>query len=307
MDSFDVKNIVPAKKTTVLAVDDHPVALRLLESMLERGKYRVLTAVNGLHALEVMEEHGLMVDIILLDRIMPKMDGIEFCLRIKADPRFRRIPVIMQTAAGRPSEIKEGIEAGVFYYLVKPLDSETLSSIVESARLKIHRYREQRNRFLDRQESMTLVHTLNCSFRTLEEGEKLAVFLSQFFPDPGQVFTGVSELFLNAVEHGNLAIGYQKKGQLLEQDGLSKEVEVRLARPEYEHRQVRVSFEKKAQGCFLVVSDEGDGFDWKKYMQVAPERATHSHGRGIAMANMMSFDKLFFNDKGNTVTGIVSV
>jgi CheY-like chemotaxis protein len=300
-----LRNITPVKKTTVLAVDDNPAALRLLESMLERKKYHVITAVNGLDALRVMEAQGHTIDIILLDRIMPEMDGIEFCKRIKADARFRRIPVIMQTAAGRPQEIKEGIEAGVFYYLVKPLNIETLSSIVESARIKIHKYKDQRKRFIERQESMTMVQSLNCSFKTLEEGEKLAVFLSQFFPDPDQVFTGVSELFLNAVEHGNLAIGYTAKGQILEKNSMEKEVDIRLSLPKYKDRKVQVSFEKKEDEYILIICDGGDGFDWRNYLQVAPDRATDNHGRGIAMANMMSFDKLFFNEKGNIVTGIV--
>jgi CheY-like chemotaxis protein len=303
--TLHLKNITSVKKTTVLAVDDNPAALRLLESMLERKKYHVITAVNGVDALRVMEEQGNTIDIILLDRMMPEMDGIEFCKRIKADARFRRIPVIMQTAAGRPQEIKEGIEAGVFYYLVKPLNIETLSSIVESARIKIHKYKEKRKRFIERQESMTMVESLNCSFKPLEEGEKLAVFLSQFYPDPDQVFTGVSELFLNAVEHGNLAIGYKDKGQLLEKNSLKREVDIRLSNSMYRDRKVQVCFEKKEEEYFLVISDEGDGFDWKNYLQVAPDRATDNHGRGIAMANMMSFDKLFFNEKGNTVTGIV--
>ncbi|MFT5701770.1 MAG: two-component system cell cycle response regulator [Desulforhopalus sp.] len=305
VDSLQLKNIVPVKKTTVLAVDDNPAALRLLESMLERKKYHVLTAVNGLDALRVMEEVGEEIDIILLDRIMPEMGGIEFCQKIKADPRFRLIPVIMQTAAGRPQEIKEGIEAGVFYYLVKPLNIETLSSIVESASLKIHKYRIQRQRYLERQESMTMVQSLNCSFRTLEEGEKLAVFLSQFFPDPDQVFTGVSELFINAVEHGNLAISYEEKGELLEKNSLIKEVERRLTHPLYHSRKVQVNFEKSEDGYFLIITDEGDGFDWQSFLCVAPERATHKHGRGIAMANMMSFDQLIYNEKGNTVIGTV--
>ena len=300
-----LKNIIPIEKTTVLAVDDNPVALRLLESMLERKKYHVQTAVNGLDALRVMEECGEKIDIILLDRIMPEMGGIEFCKRIKADSRFRRIPIIMQTAAGEPQEIKEGIEAGVFYYLVKPLAIETLSSIVEAARLKIHKYREQRKRFMELQESMILVQSLDCRFRTLEEGEKLAVFLSQFFPDPDQVFTGISELFINAVEHGNLAISYEEKGRLLALNILQDEIERRLTLPEYRDRMVQVSFAKKEDGCYLTTSDDGDGFDWQNYLQVNTERATHNHGRGIAMANMMSFNRLFYNNRGNTVTGEV--
>lgn len=300
-----LRNIIPVEKTTVLAVDDNPVALRLLESMLERKKYHVRTAVNGVDALQLMNECGEDIDIILLDRIMPEMDGIEFCKKIKADQRFRRIPIIMQTAAGEPKEIKEGIEAGVFYYLVKPLAIESLSSIVEAARLKIHKYREQRKHFMELQESMTLVQSLDCSFRTLQEGEKLAVFLSQFFPDPDQVFTGISELFINAVEHGNLAISYEEKGMLLARNTLQEEIKRRLAQPQYKDRMVRVSFAKKEDGCHLVITDDGEGFDWQNYLRVDTMRATHNHGRGIAMANMMSFDKLFFNRRGNTVTGVV--
>lgn len=298
-------NVITVQKTTVLAVDDNPAALRLLESMLEREKYRVLTAVDGVDALGVMEEHGVNIDIILLDRIMPRMDGIAFCQKIKADPRFRFIPVIMQTAAGQPQEIKEGIEAGVFYYLVKPLARETLLSIVEAARVKIHRYRVQRQRFLERQESMTMVESLSCSFSTLEDGEKLAVFLSQFFPDPDQVFTGVSELFINAVEHGSLGISYEQKGRLLQDDLLRDEIATRLLQSENRGKKVDVTFEKKDDGYYLNITDPGEGFDWQKYLHVDPGRATHNHGRGIAMANLMSFDRLIYNEKGNRVTGIV--
>lgn len=297
--------VIPVQKTTVLAVDDNPAALRLLESMLEQEKYRVLTAVDGLDALEVMEKHGEDIDIILLDRMMPRMDGIAFCQQIKADPRFRLIPVIMQTAAGQPQEIREGIEAGVFYYLVKPLARETLTSIVEAARVKIHRYRVQRQRFLERQESMTMVQSLSCSFSTLEDGEKLAVFLSQFFPDPDRVFTGVSELFINAVEHGCLGISYEQKGALLQDALLQREIAARLTHTDNKDKKVDVDFEKKDDGYYLSITDEGEGFDWEKYLHVDPGRATHSHGRGIAMANLMSFDKLLYNEKGNRVTGIV--
>lgn len=295
----------PAAKTTVLAVDDNKTALRLIESMLEREKYRVVTAVDGIDALRVMEEFGEEVDIILLDRMMPRMDGIAFCLKMKADPRFRLVPIIMQTAAGEPQEIKEGIEAGVFYYLVKPLVRETLSSIVEAARVKIHRYRVQRKRFLERQESMTMVQALQCSFTNLEEGEKLAVFLSQFFPEPDRVFTGVAELFINAVEHGNLGICYDAKGRLLEESMLQEEIDIRLNLPENREKRVEVSFEKKDDGYYLHITDEGEGFDWEKYLLVDPARATHNHGRGIAMANLMSFDKLSYHGKGNKVTGMI--
>ena len=302
---MQLKNVLPTVKTTILAVDDNPASLRLIEMMLQKDEYTVLTAINGLDALEVLYANADAIDIILLDRLMPEMDGIEFCKRIKADEKFRSLPIIMQTAAGRPQEIKEGIEAGVFYYLVKPLVSETLLSIVASAKKKVRKYRQHRNELLQRQESIALVQSMKCTFKTIEEGEMLAAFLAQFFPDPDLAIAGISELFLNAVEHGNLAISYELKSQLVQENRWKEEVDRRLADPEYQNRMVTVVFEKKANDFMLKIHDEGEGFNWEQFLSVDTARATHNHGRGIAMANMMSFDELFYNVRGNQVTGIV--
>lgn len=300
-----LKNVRPISKTVILAVDDNPTSLRLLEIMLQNEAYEVISVSSAIAALEVLESEPNRIDVILLDRMMPEMDGIEFCNRIKQDARFRAIPVIMQTAAGRPQEIKEGIEAGVFYYLVKPLVAETLISIVESARKKNRKYRYHKGLLLQRKESMSMVNSMNCSFRTIEEGETLAAFLAQFFPTPDLAITGISEIFLNAVEHGNLEIDYEEKGHLIQNKRWKDEVELRLQDPQFEKRKVSVGFERKEEGYVLQVADEGKGFDWKKFLQVDVLRATHNHGRGIAMANMISFDKLLYNDRGNEVTAIV--
>ncbi len=300
-----LKNVSPIETTKILAVDDNPTSLRLLKFMLQRQEYKVITATSGFEGLELLESQPGEIDIILLDRMMPGMDGIEFCGKIKADPRFRAIPVIMQTAAGRPQDIKEGIEAGVFYYLVKPLVTETLLSIVESARMKVRRYQYHKGQLLQRKESMTMVESIQCAYKSVEEGETLAAFLAQFFPAPDLAITGLYELFINAVEHGNLAIDYELKSRLVEENRWGDEVEARLADSQFKERKVRVSFERKEDGYYVQVRDEGDGFDWQVYLNVDPGRAVHNHGRGIAMANMISFDKLFYNDKGNEVTAVV--
>lgn len=300
-----LKAIPSSEQTTILAVDDNPTSLRLIQSMLEREDYRVLTAVSGRDALAVLAANTGSVDIILLDRLMPEMDGIEVCEKIKSDPKLRAIPVIMQTAAGRPQEIKEGIEAGVFYYLVKPLIAETLLSIIDSARQKIRKYRQSEQENLQRQEGLGLVKSIQCIFRTIEDGDNLAAFLAQFFPSPDLAITGISELFLNAVEHGNLAITYELKSDLIRTNRWKEEVERRLADSLYGGRVVTVSYMRSSESLAIRIHDEGEGFDWERYLHVDPARATHNHGRGIAMANMMSFDELIYNDRGNEVTGIV--
>lgn len=300
-----LKNVLPTDKTTILAVDDNPTALDLIRLMLQNQEYEVLTAVNGRDALEVLRANGEAVDIILLDRLMPEMDGIEFCKRIKADEKFRALPVIMQTAAGRPQEIKEGIEAGVFYYLVKPLVPDTLLSIVASAKDKVCKYRQHNTELLQRKEGIALVQTMKCAFRTIEEGDLLAAFLAPFFPDPDLVITGISELFLNAVEHGNLAISYELKGELVRANKWKEEVNRRLVDPRFRNRMVTVVYDRKPNGYMLKIHDEGEGFNWQQFLHVDTARVTHNHGRGIAMAKMMSFDELFYNARGNQVTAIV--
>lgn len=292
----------------ILAVDDNPTSLRLLESMLARQKdYVVVTAVHGKQALDYLYDNPGGIDIVLLDRMMPEMDGIEVCEVMKADEKLRYIPIIMQTAASRPEEISEGIKAGVFYYLTKPLIGETLLSIVGSAAKQVKQHRQLRSEMRQRKMSFGLVQILKCTYRTLEEGGSMATFLANFFPDPDRALTGISELLINAVEHGNLNITYEIKSKLIKENTWHEEINKRLADPQYKDRKVTVIFERKVDNFYIQITDEGEGFEWKQYLNVDPSRAMHNHGRGIAMANMLSFTKLVYNEKGNQVTGIISL
>src|SRR5271165_3027859 len=100
-----------SNKPKVLAVEDEEFNLDVLQYHLSEAGYDVIAAQDGGIAVQKLEEVPD-VDVIVLDRMMPKMDGIEFLKIIKADPRFRNIPVVMQTAAALPEEVRHGIEAG---------------------------------------------------------------------------------------------------------------------------------------------------------------------------------------------------
>lgn len=292
---------------SILAVDDNPTALHLLKNMLERNDFEVHTAVNGVEAMKMLEKLHETMDIILLDRMMPEMDGIEVCNLMKADDKLRHIPIIMQTAADHPEEISEGIAAGVFYYLTKPLNVEMLLSIVEAAGKQIRRHKQLRIEMERRKISFGLVQILKCTFKTLDEAEGLSIFLANYFDDPNKTLTGISELLVNAVEHGNLGITYKEKSDLVEGHSWQEEVNNRLNDPKYADRKVTVIFERKEKACYIQIKDEGDGFDWKQYMEIDPSRAMHNHGRGVAMANMLCFSKLVYNEKGNQVTGVMDI
>ncbi|NQU69041.1 MAG: response regulator, partial [Rhodospirillales bacterium] len=94
----------------ILVVDDIDVNVRLLEAKLLAEYYEVITAKNGESALAMTKEHS--PDLILLDVMMPGMDGYEVCERLKADPETTHIPVVMVTALNDMSDRVRGLEAG---------------------------------------------------------------------------------------------------------------------------------------------------------------------------------------------------
>ena len=108
----------------ILAVDDEPHILKLVAFSLKSGGYEVLEATDGLSAISVAQaEHP---DLILLDVMMPALDGYEACRRLKADPATADIPVIMLTAKTQAAEQTTGREAGAEDYIKKPFTPKDL-------------------------------------------------------------------------------------------------------------------------------------------------------------------------------------
>jgi len=119
----------------VLIVDDIPINIKLLETRLMAEYYTVLTATSGQEALDICANED--VDIILLDVMMPGMDGFEVCKKLKADSHTHHIPVVMVTALDQPQDRIAGLEAGAEEFLSKPIDSVQLLARVKSlVRLK---------------------------------------------------------------------------------------------------------------------------------------------------------------------------
>jgi anti-sigma regulatory factor (Ser/Thr protein kinase) len=137
--------------------------------------------------------------------------------------------------------------------------------------------------------------------QNLDEVEATATELATLFPDAAMARLGLRELILNAVEHGNLEISYEEKGNLLAQGRWREEVQYRLTQPQYRHKKVRLKLIRDAGKLALYIADEGKGFNAKPYLECSAERLTHSHGRGIALAKQLCFDQLVYSDKGNEV------
>lgn len=120
----------------VLVVDDIPANVKLLEAKLTAEYFDVSTAFNGREALEAATTEK--PDIILLDVMMPEMDGFEVCRRLKSMPETQHVPVIMVTALDQPADRVTGLEAGADDFLTKPVDDIALMARVRSlVRLKL--------------------------------------------------------------------------------------------------------------------------------------------------------------------------
>lgn len=289
------------ERQTILIVDDEPNNLRALQLDLEDTNYRVISASDGLEAWSALETYKHDIAVILLDRIMPNMDGMQFMAKLKATPSVSSIPVIMQTAAAEKEQVVEGIRAGVYYYLTKPYDKYVMLSILSAAVRDYRQFSRLREGLKQFTKKLNLVRSSHFEVRTFEDTEYLATFLAQFFPEPDRVVFGLSELIINAVEHGNLGISYDEKSELNKKGIWKEEILRRQQLPEFSKKMVIISYQREKDHIELRIKDEGNGFRWQDYMEISPDRAMDNHGRGIAMSRMMSFDQLEYLGCGNEV------
>lgn len=294
--------MTPTTKTgRVLIVDDEPFNLEILSEHLNDAGYETATAMDGEEAWEVLQADRIGFDTILLDRMMPRMDGMQVLAKLKQHPEFQHIPVIMQTAVGAAENVQEGLAAGAYYYLIKPFQREMLLAIVAAA-VGFHTERSQLEREIsEHADSYKLLVNGEFHFRTLDEARQLTLLLSRACPDPQRVALGLSELLVNAVEHGNLAISYGDKTRLLRAGRWQEEIDARLRDPHYQHRVVTVNFVSAADEVRIRIKDQGAGFDWQPFLEFSAERAFDPHGRGVSMARMMSFDSVEYQGNGNDV------
>ena len=118
----------------ILVVDDDPGARRLTRATLTRAGFDVVEARDGQQALEAMHAHG--PDLVLMDVMMPEMDGYETMRRIRSNPKFRLLPIIALTAKAMKGDREKCLEAGASDYVAKPVNTEQLLSLV---RMWLHR------------------------------------------------------------------------------------------------------------------------------------------------------------------------
>lgn len=111
-------------KKRILVVDDEADLVEMVKMRLEAGGYEVITAYDGQESLDKAKKEK--PDLIILDLMLPKMDGYKVCGLLKADTRYKKIPIIMFTARAQEDDVKLGKEVGADAYIIKPFEPPVL-------------------------------------------------------------------------------------------------------------------------------------------------------------------------------------
>ncbi len=292
-----MKNVQPR----ILVVDDDDLNLDVLIECLRDEPYELVQAHDGAQALELLRQDRDGFDAMILDRMMPGMNGLEVMRELKANEQFKWMPVVMQTSAASPKEICEGMEAGVFFYLTKPFDQEVLLRMVHAAVEEGQKWESLSRNLQVQAKTIGCLQQGRFRVQTIHEAYDLALLIAQACPNAEKVAFGLNELIVNGVEHGNLQIGFDEKTILQETDQWEDEIAHRQILPEYTQKFVEITFERHIEKIQITVTDQGLGFDWRDYEEIKAERMLSSHGRGIAMAKALSFDHLEYQGNGNQV------
>jgi sigma-B regulation protein RsbU (phosphoserine phosphatase) len=288
-------------QTLVLVVDDEPLNREILTVMLESSGYAAEAAEGGAEALARLEAAPERVDAVRLDRMMPGLDGLAVLERMKAHPELRHLPVIMQTALDGQDDVVAGINSGVFYYLTKPIPRDLLLSVTRQAVESRALHRRLDENLRRRASALALLCEGRFEVRSPADAADLAVALASALPGGERLVFGLSELLLNAVEHGNLGIGHEEKGELIAQNRWPEEIALRLAHPDHRDKVVAVAVTRSRTQTVIDIRDQGAGFDWRRYVAATTSPSFKRHGRGIALAHMCGFARIDYRGRGNEV------
>src|SRR5579863_9034894 len=189
---------MPARKTTILTADDDPQLLRLITRNLQLEGYVVLSASDGQQALEEIERS--MPDLVLLDVMMPKMDGFTVCQRVR---EFSAVPIIIVTARGQDQEKVRGLDLGADDYLTKPFSVDELLARVRAVL--------RRTQFSAKESAQGLQTSISTGDLTIDYSQHLVTKAGKEIP-------------LTPTEYNIIAYLAQNAGRIITQDLLLEHV-----------------------------------------------------------------------------------
>ncbi len=286
----------------ILCVDDEEFNLEILEKHIKDAGLDPVLAMNAEEAWSILDKERDAIDVVLLDRMMPGMDGLTLLKKMKEVEHLKHIPVIMQTAKVAAEDATDGIMAGAYYYVTKPYTASMVISIVNAALTERKHQRKMLNRMESLDITLSSLRSAEFQIQSPKEASQIAAYLAKLGKNPSRALVALSALLSNAIEHGNLGFGYSQKHELAANGEFEAALEEALAEPENMHKYVEVYFNRLPNHKLEVrIKDQGQGFNWQEYMDFDPSRITDPNGRGIAMANITSPGAIHYTGNGSEV------
>ena len=298
-------------KERILIVDDDKYISLLLFNFLEDEGYVCDTAENGLEALEKVSK-GTKYDLVLLDFVMPKMNGMEFLAAVKEiSPK---LPVLMISGYRTRENTLEALKLGAIGFIKKPF---SLTDVLKNLRLVLHTAKSKKELgpilpYLKRGNMEFVFKTADMS------SDKVSLYLATHLGEMGfiegyrisTVALAFNEVLINAVEHGNLElpVNYFIEGaESDDKESLADLKNQRLKDPRYADRNIVVRYSFENNETSVTISDEGRGFDTARVEQfLAGDGQTMDDGigRGLVLLKY-AVDRVTFNRTGNEVTLLI--
>lgn len=283
----------------VLIVEDDPASRNYLKDTVEAEGHETEVAENGETGLKIFKKQ--LPDLVISDIQMPVVDGLELLEAIRRQSSDSII--IMATAFGSEEYAMRALRLGANNYMKKPIRHAELLPLLRKYNSVIEA------RTLDH-EILGMIVEKNSTMKFDNRFEIIPKIADHLVLETGNsipenkrfgVNLGLLELLTNAIEHGNLGIGYDEKSVALESDTLDSLYKQRQVDTALAGRMVTVAFKMNGTSCEWVITDEGEGFDWKTVRDSFDEsKMLDAHGRGILITQMY-FDELEYNDAGNAV------
>lgn len=293
----------------ILLIDDDSSTEELLKTIFKDDGIQFEKLIEKKDILSQLKKFHAQYETIIVKKDFTGFDLQEFITDLREEPTTHFLPIIELVKEDDSSV--EGLFASHekcpnLFFMKFPLNPGLLIPLIKSIGImykeqrKYHQFTAKKKLILEKFSS------LKCNITTLDEAKEMADHLALYFLDSNRAANGIYQLLENAIEHGNLGIGYENKSSFLKEGKWLEEIQTKIKDKENKRKTVEIVIERKKDGTYIQITDTGKGFDWKKYMDVDPSRANHQHGRGIPLVNKIYFDKLVYNQEGNQVTGFMS-
>lgn len=248
---------------------------------------------------------------IILETDGERDDAFNILKKISTSSVLKTLPIILYPEAESQELAAELIEMaikqGVRYCLPQPGNQPLTIQILQAAAQDYERHLGWQQT-PKQEKAVYCLESAFFKFKTLQDAHAVALFIAEACPNPRLAIVGITEILVNAIEHGNLGITSEEKEDLLrEENAWLQEIERRLKLPQNNNKYVEVHITRDPQELRLKVKDQGKGFNWRDIDKFKRDMMFNTHGRGITMAKNLIFKEVRYMGVGNEVECIIAL